>query len=385
MALRRYVLPLTASTNGYQYFACPQASYITVQVINAGVDIGFGSGYPGAIYPPNDEYYALASATLPRACDEIRYKSHVANTPAQVQITAQGEEDLPSGIPLGPNVSPNFLTIDAQGRVSATFTGVVNAQGLNLQAAASSPGSANYINWKDVNGALVASLLGQRAGSPEADSWMAWIQNSSYPAVPTGRNAYFKLNTDDSNDQLSVAQVAVISQANQFADNTKVIIDANGNSDFVKTSVGSSITQRTSRRLGAGCRGYSNAPQTQGIGNVWKFMNHVIWDPDGCASSAWFYPIYSGVALATFMTDWAASAIMGGHCELWDGTTSARVEFGPTFLTPSTIGRGGCMAAILFQCQQNHGYAWQFALDSISSGTITTWNTNEMITFQQVA
>jgi hypothetical protein len=163
----RFVLPLQAVSDGYTYFSCPNTQFVTVQVFNNGIDIGYGQGVSGrqgsAMYPPADEYLALQSATLPRSCDEIRFKNHVAGKAAQIQITTQGTDDLPGGNPLAVGISPNFLTINPDGTVGATFTGLINAQGLILPSYPETtlPAKGAYeIQWqRSSDGAQVAHII----------------------------------------------------------------------------------------------------------------------------------------------------------------------------------------------------------------------------------
>lgn len=130
-----YTSGLKTSSNGYQYFSCPGTAFVSIQVFNAGVDIGFGKGFPAASYPPNDEYVASAAYVQPADCDEIRFKSHVAGTPAQISIRAQSLAEVPADRPLGASITPSYLTVDpTTGAVSADFSGHVHALGLDIDA-----------------------------------------------------------------------------------------------------------------------------------------------------------------------------------------------------------------------------------------------------------
>jgi len=163
----RYVLPLTTVTDGYQYFSCPNTKFVTVQGFGNAIDIGYGEG-PGVstgsgMYPPADEYIALQTATLPRNCDEIRFKNHTPGKPAQIQITAQGSGDIPSDIPLSVGISSNLLTINADGSVAANFPGGVTIPaGLNFGTST----SQNQVQWiRQSDGAVVAQIAGWDDGS----------------------------------------------------------------------------------------------------------------------------------------------------------------------------------------------------------------------------
>jgi len=142
----RYVLGLTTVGDNYSYFSCPGTTFITVQVFNNAVDVGYGHGSSpnlgAGMYPPADEYLALQTATLPRHCDEVRFKNHIPGSVAQIQITAQGTEDLPTDLPLSVGISDNLVVINPDGTTGAAFTGVVSALGVTLpQGAVASPGS----------------------------------------------------------------------------------------------------------------------------------------------------------------------------------------------------------------------------------------------------
>lgn len=132
-----WTLPLTTVTDQYQYFSCPGTEYVTLQAFGNGIDIGYGraeggTGVGSASYPPNDDYLALQSAALPRRCDEIRFRNHVPGRVAQLQITAQGFRDLPSGNPLAGSFSNNFITIDANGNISVSFLNIIGPLGAVL-------------------------------------------------------------------------------------------------------------------------------------------------------------------------------------------------------------------------------------------------------------
>jgi hypothetical protein len=81
-----------ASTPTYQYLECPGTRRVTIQVLNAAINIGFGTNPKGITYggqyPPQDEVLTPSMGTLYRECDEIRFSSLVAGASAQVIITA---------------------------------------------------------------------------------------------------------------------------------------------------------------------------------------------------------------------------------------------------------------------------------------------------------
>jgi len=142
----RYVLPLTAVTDQYQYFSCPNTVNVNVQAFNNGIDIGFGYGLgpPEALsYLPTDEYLALTTLVGPRSCDGIRFKNHVPGQAGQIQITAQGVGD--SGPLGGASYQTNFLTVNPDGSIGATFTGNVR-----LPLAPSSGAPLSSVEWVDL-------------------------------------------------------------------------------------------------------------------------------------------------------------------------------------------------------------------------------------------
>ena len=294
----------------------------------------------------------------------------------------------------------NYLTISpTTGAIGANFAGHISAQGIDLiQSPGSSYGAAGSIIWtRQSDGAQVA-----RIDSYKDQPNRNYYQLSSFGVNPgdtlagmqIGAQGYaagggwgtiraFASSVGNANGD-GFAGSCVRADAQNYAGTTAggvLIMDDQGNSGFIMNGVGSG-KNKTQMFLGNHSRGYSNAPVAQGLGNIWKQMIHVIYDPDANCASGWWYAPYSGSALACFCTDWAASAVYGVHCELWDASSNGRIEFGPTTLTPSTIGRGGCMAVQPFSCIAGHAYGWQFALDSVSAGNITTWSQNEGIWFQ---
>src|SRR5215469_3602327 len=250
----RFVQPLTATTDNYQYFSCPKSTFVTVQVFNNGVDIGYGdtggrgSGLGSAMYPPVDEYLALQTATLPRLCDEIRFRSHVKGTPAQIQITAQGSADLPSDLPLSVGISDNFITINPNGTVGANFTGLINALGLILPAGTGAVSQAqNTVTWnRTTDNVPIATLYAfdQPPGSGDQDQ----IGITSYgggrttqevgltATAASPRQAYFVVEGQNGSDPNTRVYAGAVNGSSVVQSAT--IIDAAGNSDFIQTMGG---------------------------------------------------------------------------------------------------------------------------------------------------
>jgi hypothetical protein len=63
---------------------------------------------------------------------------------------------------MGDTRTPTFITVDAQGRISAEFTGTIKAIGLDLDASPSdvNPSASSLIRWLDANGADAVDLMG---------------------------------------------------------------------------------------------------------------------------------------------------------------------------------------------------------------------------------
>ena len=76
-----------ASTSFYQYLYCFGATKLNVQIANAAVLIGFGTGGGGdVLWDLNDEPYLPLVGTIVRRFDALRFQSLVAAAPAQLQL-----------------------------------------------------------------------------------------------------------------------------------------------------------------------------------------------------------------------------------------------------------------------------------------------------------
>ena len=249
--MSRFVLPLQTVSDGYTYFSCPNTQFVTVQVFNNGVDIGYGQGISGrqgsAMYPPADEYLALQTATLPRVCDEIRFKNHVPGQAAQIQVTTQGTDDLPSGNPLAVGISPNFLTVNSDGTVGATFTGLIQALGLKLPSYVGSPPRlgpvTNSVQWqRQSDGAAIASITGSSSplqegleitslANPATDqSYMTLFAGDANANPPSVNHTLFRVPGDPTNTNESVT---VTYGLQSFVAR---ILNGLGQSDFLKNA-----------------------------------------------------------------------------------------------------------------------------------------------------
>lgn len=102
----------------------------------------------------------------------------------------------------GEQLSPNYLTVDSQGRVGANFTGVVSAEGLTLPASLSAAPAAppNRVVWQRASdGALVGSLETISVGGAEQTRIVA-------VAAPNSDTSILKLGADDTIDPESVGR-----------------------------------------------------------------------------------------------------------------------------------------------------------------------------------
>ncbi len=132
---------------------------------------------------------------------------------------------------------PNYLTVDQAGRVGASFAGHVHAQGLDLDAGASStPPDQDRVRWiRQSDGAVVAQEFGY------TNPGSATLELGGRPAVATDR-AYSRLNAYASDGtsvgaqiyasyQQSPASAAVVAGA---IGSVRVIIDNTGASDYLQ-------------------------------------------------------------------------------------------------------------------------------------------------------
>lgn len=77
----------TITTDEYQTLSCPGSSHLTLQISNAGIYIGYRE--IGGEYPANDEPFLPVVGGIDRPpFDEIRVKSYITGTPANVKIRA---------------------------------------------------------------------------------------------------------------------------------------------------------------------------------------------------------------------------------------------------------------------------------------------------------
>ena len=168
-----------------------------------------------------------------------------------------------------PDSTANYLTTDANGNVSAEFSGFVYANGLSL-IAADTPAlydSNHSILWtKDTKtGAVVAYVKGS-AVPPNGDPASVEMGVVS----PTnGRNAYIRPTVVDNpglaNDESNRIEIGVIG----FRSTTKTLLTARGASNFLQTSAsGRSRTYRVSVGWnGAAVQAVTSVQPLWGYGN----------------------------------------------------------------------------------------------------------------------
>lgn len=356
------VLPLQAATDQYSYFSCPRTQFVTVQVFNNGVDIGYGTGSGAAagaaVYPPNDEYLALQTATYPRICDEIRIKNHVPGQVAQVQITAQGAEDLPPN-PLGVSVTPNFLTINADGTVGATFSGIIKAKGVSLPPKADpavAPGPANQVTWQRTSdGASVAIVTAwDRPGVPDAGIQIYGGAKSDLSAAET--NTYAELiAAGQSSANLIVAGTdtslssgaSVSASAGQLGGQGNVLIISQDNrSSFIQDpSVIGLPGLAVKRYLGDFALEYANASAASygpGIGNPFNSTGIVVAFDDGVRLSGASY-ICRNTGL--YLVGWSMTFAAAGACNANGGVQRAGFALSSSAFVPSSL-LFGCVSGV---------------------------------------
>ena len=79
----------TTTTDAYQELRCFGSRKLILQVSNAGILIGFGTGGgPQPLWDNVDEPYLPVVGSLVRTFDALRVKSQVIGKPAVVTLTA---------------------------------------------------------------------------------------------------------------------------------------------------------------------------------------------------------------------------------------------------------------------------------------------------------
>lgn len=153
----------------------------------------------------------------------------------------------------GEQLSPNYLTVNAQGQVGASFTGQVTAQGINIEAAAI-PTQLNQVRWlRQSNGAVLAFIQGSdeqsnfgagsalvfNARDPDAPGNPV-VDLALFGGLPAGAgNNSIELNVDSLN---TMTLLDDLGRSNWLQLDTnpstpvELVIDANNNSLYVINS-----------------------------------------------------------------------------------------------------------------------------------------------------
>lgn len=157
--------PVNTSDN-YQYFKCPRGARFTIQAFGSNpVDIGIGRGYPAPQYTTADVYLAQTTWVDSLPVDEIRFKSHVAGKPGQIAITVMTIDEV-GGQPAPGGLFPNYLSLNPDGTLDATFSGHVTAKGIDLPEADFAIGidPDNLVRWLDSGGVEREGIYGLNVG-----------------------------------------------------------------------------------------------------------------------------------------------------------------------------------------------------------------------------
>lgn len=137
----------------------------------------------------------------------------------------------------GDTLSPTYLTIDGQGRVSASFTGLINALGLVIPSGVSTtvPAGVNEIAWERASdGALVANVWAGEAGG--VDVVQVNAGNPQHP-LESQATAILQASTTASSDAVGVFNGTFSGRHAIVFDLANVLytaLDSAGNSRFVQ-------------------------------------------------------------------------------------------------------------------------------------------------------
>jgi hypothetical protein len=133
----------------------------------------------------------------------------------------------------GDTITPTYLTIDAQGHVSASFTGIVNALGVTIPEGLNpNPSGQNEIAWVNSGGAVeerigsvnnggVAALLAQ--ATPAAAGVEGLVKLEAFNHAAT-ENAILSAAADDTTSSVSASATT----------HGVVVIDSAGESSFLQ-------------------------------------------------------------------------------------------------------------------------------------------------------
>lgn len=130
-------------------------------------------------------------------------------------------------------LQPNVLTIDADGRIGARFSGHVSAEGIDLPAG---QGLDSQVLWRDVAGALVAMIFGYEIdiGPPFPRTTGLGMQAAAPDA--TGQSSV-QLDASNAGGSETYAQL-LVTQTNNGQDPTFVAATAGGHQSRLVDSQG---------------------------------------------------------------------------------------------------------------------------------------------------
>lgn len=270
-----FSLPRTELTNDdYVILSCPRSSYILVNVYNGAVLCGVGRSLSGrsgdAVYDSSDLYLAPGSNPI-FGGDEIRIRRAESSSNPQVTVQAQLENELPRETSVAGVYSPNYLTVDRNGRVGANFSGAVEAASLSLPTSldAANPDGDSLITWRNPANRLVTDAWAfayrqePRGGFRESSVLMGASINTGLP-FKIGQPYIVVTETNDPFNPSAVRAVAGSSHQ-------KKIIDAAGNSEFVQWAMAQfPPTEGVPYKLDFGRRQILNVPGGYQL-LVWNF------------------------------------------------------------------------------------------------------------------
>lgn len=131
----------------------------------------------------------------------------------------------------GEQLSPNYLTVDAAGRVGAMFSGLINALGLILPASSiSTPPGQSQIQWQRTSdGAVVAQIYAQDLGG-------AGGRAGVFRAAPDGINDTLATIQTGAGDGLFINTTPGVGSTIDIESNAIAtrLIDASGRSKFLQ-------------------------------------------------------------------------------------------------------------------------------------------------------
>lgn len=233
-------------------------------------------------------------------------------------------------------ISPNYLTIGADGEIGADFTGLINARGLIIPAAVSTPPALDQsVRWETTDGEVVTQLYAFADGSSSEFHAQAWATNSltessaSIAALDSIGNPQARLEctyTDGFpfDDQVTAEAAGYVAK----------VLGGDGSSSFVQNSAGA-MTQRmgdpATYYLGGGPYNYG-----PGTGNPWTLNPTRYVDPGNRLSGGYYYARNTGYYLVTAQVSFSCNISVA--TELAIVTNSGGSALGVELVTPATFG-----------------------------------------------